>query len=267
MASWRKNQGISDRQVGHRRSSSYYGKPPLGNRFSTVPSWENKFCATVGQVPWRRFLEGKRYMESHSDVMKWDDSAVKHAFHDAKNRFWAEINGYPCDIPLPDPDMYIDEVDWDASFDPELYLDLDRELDATRIMMEKSEQESEIVDIPLNHVWEIIPTGWGDVDEEETKPQEPNFAAEGWGSSNPENNDTNSWEQNNSQRWIPQEQNKYQARNGWNINGGGYNGRREKNHGYQHCNNDYKMNRRRGGGRGGGRGGKRGNYSYATKVL
>ncbi|XP_058756615.1 uncharacterized protein LOC131629832 [Vicia villosa] len=239
MANWRKNQTISSREVGHRRSSSYYGKPPLNNRFSTVlPLWD------------------KRYMESHAKVMKWEDYAVKQAFYDAKFRYCAAINGYRWDIPLPDPDMYIDDVDWGASVDPELYLDLDREDEARRNMIAKSEEESVILGIEG-----IEPTGWGDDDEEVTKPREPSYGAD-------ENNEINSWEENDSQRWTPKEHyvadfpNMYQARND------GYDRRKNnmswsKNHG----NSDYQiqMNQGRRNGRGGRR--KRGNYSYAAKVA
>ncbi|KAL5059269.1 hypothetical protein RYX36_030873 [Vicia faba] len=309
MDNWRKNQEISNHQVGHWRSSSYNGKPPLDNRFPTVPSWEKKFCASVGSVPWKKVIEGKRYMYMHSNVVNWEDSAVKETFDNAKNRFWAEINGFPCNIPLPDPDMYVDDVDWDASVDPELYLDLDREDEARRTMIEKS-QETVILgsSLLLNQSlsgpgWGIEPTGWGD-DEEVTKPPEPNltcgwgwgaeevkkppepsYAAVGWGSCNHENNETNSWEQNDSQRWIPKQQyggdldNKYQTSNGGNTNWRtweGNNRRRENSmswsknpayhHAYHHDNNEYQMNRgRRNGGRGGG--GRRGHYSYVAKVA
>ncbi|CAK8543166.1 unnamed protein product [Lathyrus sativus] len=305
MANWRKNQGISNHQVGHWGSSSYNGKPPLDNRFPTVPSWEKKFCASVGSVPWKKVIEVKRYMHMHSNVVNWEDSAVKEAFDNAKNRFWAEINGFHCDIPLPDPNMYIDDVDWDASVDPELYLDLDRELEASRSILEKS-QETVILgsSLLLNQSlsgpgWGIEPTGWGDEEEvtkppepnpacgwgwgtqeEVTKPPEPSYAANGWGSNYHENNETNSWEQNDSQRWIRKEQyggdlhDKYQASNGWNRNWGAWEGnnrRREnniswsKNQGYHHDNNEYRG--RRNGGRGGGGGGRRGNYTYAPKVA
>lgn len=244
-------------------------------------------------------------MYMHSSVVNWEDSAVKEAFDNAKNRFWAEINGFHCNIPLPDPDMYIDNVDWDASVDPELYLDLDREIEASRNMLEKS-QETVILgsSLLLNQSlsgpgWGIEPTGWGD-DEEVTKPPEPNpacgwgwgaeeevtkppeqsHAGDGWGSNNHENNERNSWEQNDSQRWIPKEQyggdlhDKYQASNGGNRNWGAWEGnnrRREnniswsKNQAYHHDNNEYRG--RRNGGRGGGGGGRRGNYTYAAKVA
>ncbi|KAF8395768.1 hypothetical protein HHK36_019719 [Tetracentron sinense] len=61
------------------------------------------------------------------NVVQWNDSASEEAFHNAKKRFWAEINGLPHDVPLPDPDMYIDEVDWNSEIDPEL-LGLDKKL-------------------------------------------------------------------------------------------------------------------------------------------
>ncbi|KAF2289350.1 hypothetical protein GH714_035219 [Hevea brasiliensis] len=66
-------------------------------------------------------------MYLYENVVQWNDSAGEEAFHNAKNRFWAKINGLPCDISLPDPDVYIDEIDWNSNIDPELYLDLERE--------------------------------------------------------------------------------------------------------------------------------------------
>ncbi|KAL5059274.1 hypothetical protein RYX36_030878 [Vicia faba] len=83
---------INNHQVGHWRSSSHNGKVSLD----------------------------KRYMYMHSNVMNWEDYAVKEAFDDAKFRIWAENNGLPCNIPLPYLNMYIDDVDWDASVDSEL---------------------------------------------------------------------------------------------------------------------------------------------------
>ncbi|XP_058742405.1 uncharacterized protein LOC131614885 [Vicia villosa] len=218
MASWRKYQ--------HRRYPSYND-----NRFSTVPLWD------------------KRYTESHSKVMKWDDYAVKQAVYDAKFRHCAEINGYGWDIPLPDPDMYIDDVDWDASVDPELCMDLEREEDARRKMIEKCVilESSLLLNQSLSALG-LKPTGWEVDDEQVTKLPEPSYGAD-------EINEANSWEENDSQRLIPEEH---------------YNRRRKnnmawsKNHAYQHGNNDYKMNR---GKRNGGRGRRRGNNTYAAKVV
>lgn len=97
-----------------------------GNWRSAVPSWEKEFCRFVGSVPWKKLVEAKRYIHLYDKVLKWNDSAVEEAFHDAKERFWAEINGIPCSIALPDPNLHIDEVDWVSEVDPELLCDLDR---------------------------------------------------------------------------------------------------------------------------------------------
>lgn len=66
-------------------------------------------------------------MSCYKNVLEWDDSASEEAFHNAKQRFWAQINGLPCEISPPEPDIYIDIIDYDAYIDPELVLDLDRE--------------------------------------------------------------------------------------------------------------------------------------------
>lgn len=69
----------------------------------------------------------KKFVHLYDNVVKWDDSAGEEAFHNAKKRFLAKMHGIPCDMSLPNPDLYIDEVDWDSEVDPELLLDLDRE--------------------------------------------------------------------------------------------------------------------------------------------
>ncbi|AES81306.1 uncharacterized protein [Medicago truncatula] len=302
MADWRRsNKRISNHhQVGQRRSSSSYGKPPLAKRFASVPWWEKKFCATVGSVSWKKVIEGKRFMFLHPTVINWDDSAVKEAFDNAKNRFWADINGFPCDIPLPDPNIHIDDVDSTASVDPQLYLDVESEAEASDNMEEKRDvtliiDNSLLVKKSFADLG-IVPTGWGDEEEKDEvrKPSEPNYASQGWELNQHENDETNSWErywasvdkrakeygwkngQNNSQRRIQRERfggnlhNKYQGRNGGSGNWGtwdGYNRRRDnmswsKNPGYHHGTSDYQMNRGRGRG-----GGRRGNFAYADKVT
>ncbi|XP_010490875.1 PREDICTED: uncharacterized protein LOC104768566 isoform X2 [Camelina sativa] len=65
-------------------------------------------------------------MHLYDRVVQWDDSAGEEAFNNAKSRFYAEISGFTCDLYLPDPDVYIDDVDWDAEVDAELILDLER---------------------------------------------------------------------------------------------------------------------------------------------
>ena len=260
-----------------------------------MPLWEKKFCASIGAVPWRKLIEVKRYMSLHPNVVNWNDSAVKEAFDNAKSRFWAEINGIPCDIPLPDPNIYIDDVDWNATIDPELYLDVEREAVAHRNIEEKG-QEAVILSSSFLLSHSFSGPGWGD--EEVIKPSEPNYAAQGWESNQHENNETNSWEQflapidehpkeygwqnsrNDSQWWIQREHyggdlhNKYQqGRTGGSGNWGtwdGYNRRREnnmswsKNPEYHYGNNEYQMNRGRGRNRGRG-GGRRVNFSYVER--
>lgn len=73
-------------------------------------------------------MDAKKFMYCHGNVLNWDDSAGEEAFQSAKKRFWADINGLPCDISLPDPDTYIDEINWNPDIDSELIKDLEREL-------------------------------------------------------------------------------------------------------------------------------------------
>lgn len=89
-----------------------------------VPSWEMDYCNSV-RVPWNKVLASKKYIYCYPSVLNWDDSAGKEALQNAKRRFWAMINGLSCDNPLPDPDIYIDEIDWNPYMDPELMADLD----------------------------------------------------------------------------------------------------------------------------------------------
>nr|GLL40943.1 uncharacterized protein LOC109180717 isoform X1 [Ipomoea trifida] len=93
---------------------------------NSVPSWEIDFCKSVG-IPWNKVIYTKKYISCHDSVVKWDDSASQEAFHDAKTRYWARSNGVACDNPLPDPCKYVDDVDWNATVDPEMILDLDRD--------------------------------------------------------------------------------------------------------------------------------------------
>ncbi|PON74361.1 hypothetical protein PanWU01x14_051930 [Parasponia andersonii] len=92
-----------------------------------VPSWEKRFCYVIGRVPWRKVVDTKKFMCCHTSILEWDDSAVEEAFQNAKKRFWAEMKGIGCDISLPDPDVYIHEIDWNPVVDPELMKELDQE--------------------------------------------------------------------------------------------------------------------------------------------
>ncbi|MBA0670630.1 hypothetical protein Goklo_029320 [Gossypium klotzschianum] len=127
-------------------------------------------------------------MYLYDNIVQWNDSAGEEAFHNAKNRFWAEINGLPCDIRLPDPDSYIDKIDWDSEIDPELLLDLERE---PKVPDKKDESENVVIlgnSLLLNQ--SFVCGGWGDAEDSVVK--ENNL------SSNWKNKDyDNSWEHNN----------------------------------------------------------------------
>ncbi|XP_028766640.1 uncharacterized protein LOC114724457 isoform X2 [Neltuma alba] len=168
MANWRKQEDASRHQVGQ-WNRSYSGKPPLDRWQATVPVWEKKFCAVIGSVPWPKVVETKKYIYLHDNVVKWDDSAGKEAFDNAKKKFWAEINGLPCDLSLPDPEMHIDNVDWNSTVDPELILDLERE------QAPGDKTNDEVVILDGSHLLDpsffctgwgeaeaIVPTGWGE---------------------------------------------------------------------------------------------------------
>lgn len=146
------------------RTVSHNRKPTLGCWQPTVPSWEKKFCTVVGSVPWRKLLESKKFIHLYDKVLKWNDCAGEEAFINAKNRFWAQINGLPCDISLPDPDIYIDKVDWNSNVDPELLLDLECE-STVPANQEKGEQVVILGEsLVPSHLF--FSTGWGDAEDD-----------------------------------------------------------------------------------------------------
>ncbi|XP_022744999.1 uncharacterized protein LOC111295667 [Durio zibethinus] len=183
---WRRQKG----EIHHQNmqgTRSHSRKPPLATWQPTVPSWEKKFCTLVGSVPWCKLLETKRFMFLYDNVVHWNDSAGEEAFHNAKNRFWAEINGLPCDIRLPNPDIYIDKIDWDSEIDPELLLDLEREPKAPD---EKDKSENVVIlgsSFLLNQSFSC--GGWGDAEEGVAK---ENNISSNWKTKDYEN----SWEHN-----------------------------------------------------------------------
>ncbi|EOA25709.1 hypothetical protein CARUB_v10019062mg [Capsella rubella] len=91
-----------------------------------IPVWEKRFCEVIGSVPWQKVVEAADFKSWYSgNVITWDDSACEETFHNEKKRFWSRVNGLRCDVSLPDPDLYISEVDWDTFIDPELIRDLE----------------------------------------------------------------------------------------------------------------------------------------------
>ncbi|XP_052173961.1 uncharacterized protein LOC127789187 [Diospyros lotus] len=155
----------------------------------TVPNWEKRFCYEVGRMPWKKFLDSKRFITLFKDVLNWNDTAGEEAFHDAKERYWAKINGLPCDIPLPDPDMYIDKIDWNAPIDPELMLDLEQNSKAQQ--RKANGKQADIFGGPLDDQLFYCPT-CGDIEYstgwEDTVPLLTNrmYYSTGWGGGGPE---------------------------------------------------------------------------------
>ncbi|KAK8531721.1 hypothetical protein V6N13_131080 [Hibiscus sabdariffa] len=220
---WRRQKGEIHHQ-GTQGTRSYSRKPSLATWQPTVPAWEKQFCTLVGSVPWWKLLETKRLMYLYDNVVQWNDSAGEEAFHNAKNRYWAEINGLPCDIRLPDPDSYIDKIDWDSEIDPELLLDLERE---PKVPDEKDRSENVVIlgnSLLLNQSF-VCGAGWGDAEEGAAK--ENNMSSNckekdyenSWEPNNGNTKDTgygNCW--NNSWEWN-QRENNY---NGWDNNKSSY---------------------------------------------
>ncbi|KAJ0019943.1 hypothetical protein Pint_30982 [Pistacia integerrima] len=96
-------------------------KSPKCEQSSNVPAWEQKFDHIVewnDSAAEEAFRKAKlrsnvpAWEQKFDHIVEWNDSAAEEAFRKAKLRHWSEINGEPCQIPLPNPDMYIDKIDW-----------------------------------------------------------------------------------------------------------------------------------------------------------
>ncbi|KAF8396202.1 hypothetical protein HHK36_017815 [Tetracentron sinense] len=199
MEDWRRYQGENYRQqVLKTPTRSQSRKPPSGCWQPTVPLWEKKFCTIVGSIPWRKIVEAKKLMPYYENVVQWNDSAGEKAFHNAKNRYWAEINGLPCNISMPDPDIYIDEIDWNSYIDPELLLDLDQE----PVAPDEGEKDGQVgfSGDSLFFLNRPVPcTGWGDAEENPVRTANNSSSAPGFGDCdrNVDNHD-NPWESSNN---------------------------------------------------------------------
>lgn len=105
-------------------------------------------------------------MALYKNIVQWNDSAGEEAFLNAKARFWAQLNGLPCAISLPDPDIYIDKIDWNSYIDPELLSDLDQE----PVVPDNEERDGNLGHwgngLDSAFLNQPIPcTGWGDADD------------------------------------------------------------------------------------------------------
>ncbi|KAJ8499323.1 hypothetical protein OPV22_009875 [Ensete ventricosum] len=177
MMEWRGRRRQQQQEEGgwwgptNRHSGKKYGRQPPSpagtldcfdsSWCQTVPQWEKRFCTDVCSIPWRKLCETKRVMSMYENVVQWNDSAGEEAFKDAKARFWAEINGLPCDIPLPDPDMYIDVVNQEAFVNPQLVEDLYKQPPT----LDDGERDASCGWDSFIFAYRPVPaSGWGDED-------------------------------------------------------------------------------------------------------
>lgn len=97
-------------------------------------------------------------------VTEWDDSAGKEAFINAKRRYWAKKNGLSCNTPPPDPDLYIDQINWDSDtnldYDYILYSDV-----GTLPKIEENHESVVIFGDCFKPNQDLVTVGWGDIDE------------------------------------------------------------------------------------------------------
>lgn len=147
-----------------------------------MPSWEKRFCASVG-ITWSNLLEKKKYSWLYDNVMNWDDSAGREAFDNAKKRFWASMNDLPCDVPLLDPNTYIDDIDWNSTIDPELILNLEKDdIEPTK---QGQGETVVILDSLILSNYSFSGPGWGD--ETDTPKHTENAHVNTWGWNTREN--------------------------------------------------------------------------------
>ncbi|KAL3637203.1 hypothetical protein CASFOL_019502 [Castilleja foliolosa] len=179
---------------------SHNKRPPRGNNWhQTVPKWEKEFCKVVGSLDWETLMQMKKSTHIYEDVINWNDSAGEEAFYNAKKRFWAEINGLYCNSPLPDPDLYIDKIDWDSEIDTGPFSDFETEFNA-------DEKHDPVVifgdSFFPNQSYSLA--GWGD--------DEANFKA-------PDNNNTNNLYDNRAAIGSSDySNNAWGVEDGWNWN-------------------------------------------------
>ncbi|KAL8459989.1 hypothetical protein ACS0TY_031771 [Phlomoides rotata] len=107
-------------------------------------------------MDWNVFLQKKKHIHLHPKALEWNDIAAKEAFNNAKRRFWSQKHHFSCDVPLPDPNLYIYNIDWDSKIDIELDLD--------SISSRDENEGPEFSGDPLvpESYRDIVPTGWGD---------------------------------------------------------------------------------------------------------
>lgn len=167
----------------------------------------------VGSMEWETLLQLKKFMYLYDNVMEWDDSAGEEAFSNAKRRYWAKKNRLSCDISLPDPDLYIDKIDWDSEIDTEELFAVE-----TLPMTPAAEEYHDPVVIFGDSAMpnqELPPSGWGD-DEDYSVPPVTHFSANNadpWG---PSSNDwaAAAWPTYSNDGWQGYSNDAWQYNNG-----------------------------------------------------
>lgn len=165
MDDWRKTGDKCNQDLARIKSNCHYKKPPPGgssNCQQNIPYWEKRFVSSVGSLSWKKFLEAKKFTHLYDNIMRWDDSAGEKAFQTAKDRFYSNFHGLPCDVELHNPDLYIDKIDWNAGVDH----DLIRHLESEPVVPD-SQHEPVVIfgDILPDPYKDFSPYGWGDSDE------------------------------------------------------------------------------------------------------
>ncbi|CAA3011236.1 Hypothetical predicted protein [Olea europaea subsp. europaea] len=105
----------------------------------------------------------KKFIHLYNNVLEWNDSAGEEAFRNAKKRFWAKRQGLPCDALLPDPDLYIDEINWSLEIDAEVLL----EFECNPEIPKAGENHETVVIFGDSFLANqaFLSTGWGDNEE------------------------------------------------------------------------------------------------------
>ncbi|KAI3806627.1 hypothetical protein L1987_22538 [Smallanthus sonchifolius] len=167
MEKWRRKGDKCNQELTRTKFNYNHRKPSLGgnsNWHHNVPYWEKRFVSSVGSISWKKFLEAKEFTHLYDNIMKWDDYAGEEAFHTAKDRFYAQFHGLPCDLESHNPDLYNDKIDWNAQMDYNLIQDLESE----PVAPDDANQHEPVVvfeDVLPDPYKDYSPYGWGDSDD------------------------------------------------------------------------------------------------------
>ncbi|KAJ4787124.1 FK506-binding-like protein [Rhynchospora pubera] len=198
MSEWKRTGRRHGNYRNERRGDQSYSWKHSQSHVSGTSSdlaLEKEFCLYLSSITWGRLYYAQKYTYIYKNILQWDDSAALESFQAARSRFNAEYSGEPCDTPLPDPDMYIDQIDHDCVIDPELIADIEKEL----VLPEATK------------VWDTGTNGWDSV--EYTDRVVPATGWESWGDSGDKDK-----EKDNSNNWDIYVDNKPVQDTGWGDN-------------------------------------------------